>query len=277
MAEGYLILQARTAHEALPLSGVRIQILDGKGQVVYDLTTDESGDAGSVSLTTLERSLSLNPDYSGAVYVSYYVTAQKEGFNSIYISGIPIYEGETAIQPLVLVPMQADQRSPVWTEIVIGKPAVATQEGHFQPGPKEEEEPQILRHVVIPNPITVHLGSPSSWAADVQVSFPDYIKNVASSEIYPTWPEAALRANIYAIITFALNRVFTEWWRSHGSFGVRNPEADDGHLRGDFDPFDQPVYQHALAGVVRPAENLPPGCGKPLNRRRSALGVRSVW
>ena len=68
----------------------------------------------------------------------------------------------------------------------------------------------------IPETITVHLGTPDSEAENVTLSFPDYIKNVASSEIYPTWPEAALRANIYAQITFALNRVFTEWYRSRG-------------------------------------------------------------
>ncbi len=68
----------------------------------------------------------------------------------------------------------------------------------------------------IPETITVHLGTPDSAAQNVTLSFPDYIKNVASSEIYPTWPEASLRANIYAQITFALNRVFTEWYRSRG-------------------------------------------------------------
>lgn len=68
----------------------------------------------------------------------------------------------------------------------------------------------------IPETITVHLGRPDADAMNVEVPFADYIKNVASSEIYPTWPEAALRANIYAIITFALNRIYTEWYRSRG-------------------------------------------------------------
>ncbi|MBQ8926775.1 MAG: peptidoglycan-binding protein [Oscillospiraceae bacterium] len=68
----------------------------------------------------------------------------------------------------------------------------------------------------IPKTITVHLGAPDESAADVTVPFPEYIKNVASSEIYPTWPENALRANIYAIVSFALNRVYTEWYRSRG-------------------------------------------------------------
>lgn len=68
----------------------------------------------------------------------------------------------------------------------------------------------------IPETITVHMGAPSSDAENITVSFPNYIKNVASSEIYPTWPENALRANIYAIVTFALNRIYTEWYRAKG-------------------------------------------------------------
>lgn len=68
----------------------------------------------------------------------------------------------------------------------------------------------------IPETISVHLGNPASPAENITISFPEYIKNVASSEIYPTWPESALRANIYAIVTFALNRIYTEWYRSRG-------------------------------------------------------------
>ena len=80
----------------------------------------------------------------------------------------------------------------------------------------------------IPENITVHLGPPDSSAANVTVPFSDYIKNVASSEIYPTWPEAALRANILAQITFALNRICTEYYRSRGySFDITNSTAID--------------------------------------------------
>lgn len=68
----------------------------------------------------------------------------------------------------------------------------------------------------IPETITVHLGAPDSNAPNVTVSFPSYIKNVASSEIYPTWPESSLRANIYVIVSYALNRIYTEWYRSRG-------------------------------------------------------------
>ena len=74
----------------------------------------------------------------------------------------------------------------------------------------------VKSYVAVPEFITVHLGPPDSAAENVTVSFPEYIKNVASSEIYPTWPEDAIRANIYAQVTFALNRIFTEWYRSRG-------------------------------------------------------------
>ena len=80
----------------------------------------------------------------------------------------------------------------------------------------------------IPQRITVHLGSPSSNATNVTVPFSDYVKNVASSEIYPTWDESALRANILAIVSFALNRVYTEFYRSRGyDFDITNSTAYD--------------------------------------------------
>lgn len=81
---------------------------------------------------------------------------------------------------------------------------------------------------VIPETITVHLGPPDSAAQNVTVGFADYVKNVASSEIYPTWPENALRANIYAIISYALNRVYTEYYPSRGyDFDITNSTAID--------------------------------------------------
>ena len=80
----------------------------------------------------------------------------------------------------------------------------------------------------VPQRIVVHLGPPDSVAYNVSVTFPDYIKNVASSEIFPTWPEAALRANIYAQISFAMNRVFVEWYRSRGyDFDITNSTQYD--------------------------------------------------
>ena len=80
----------------------------------------------------------------------------------------------------------------------------------------------------VPQNITVHLGPPTANAANVTVSFSDYVKNVASSEIYPTWDESALRANIFAIVSFALNRVYTEFYRSRGyDFDITSSTAYD--------------------------------------------------
>ena len=86
--------------------------------------------------------------------------------------------------------------------------------------------PEILPY--IPESITVHLGAPDASAANVRVPFVDYVKNVASSEIYPTWDESALTANILAIISFALNRVYTEFYRSRGyDFDITSSTAID--------------------------------------------------
>lgn len=92
---------------------------------------------------------------------------------------------------------------------------------------------------VIPESITVHLGPPDSNAENVTLSFPDYIKNVASSEIYPTWPESAIRANIYAQISFALNRVFTGFYRAQGyDFDITNSTARDQSFVNGRDIFE---------------------------------------
>ncbi len=86
----------------------------------------------------------------------------------------------------------------------------------------------------IPRTITVHLGAPDQAAENVTVSFPDYVKNVASSEIYPTWEPAAIRANVLAIVSFALNRVYTEFYPSRGyDFQITSTTAyDQKFIRG---------------------------------------------
>ncbi|MDE7417446.1 MAG: peptidoglycan-binding protein [Lachnospiraceae bacterium] len=236
MAIGYLTVQARTAHDAVPMDNVNIQILDDTKNIIYNMTTDRNGEIQAVPLETIDKSFSQNQYYTGIPYVSYSVFAQKAGFDTISVLDIPILEGETAILPIALVPMQERQGSPKNTEIYVGKPAVAMQ------GTRDQESspitPYVLRQVVIPNPITVHMGAPTASASNVQVSFPDYVKNVASSEIYPTWPEASLRANIYAIITFALNRVYTEWYRSRGyNFDITNSPAYDQYF-----VYGRPIY-----------------------------------
>lgn len=236
MAIGYLTIQARTAHDALPLSGASVRILNTQGASVYELTTDENGDTHAIPLETLDKSFSLSPYYSGIPYTSYNVLVRASGFNSLYVADNPIYDGERAVLPVSAIPMQERQRSPIQAVIYVGAPAVSLT------GARSQEEPSgtpyILRQVVIPDPITIHLGAPSAAAANVQVSFPDYVKNVASSEIYPTWPAAALTANIYAIITFALNRIYTEWYRSRNyEFDITNSPAYDQYF-----VYGRPIY-----------------------------------
>lgn len=102
MAIGYLMMQARTAHDAVPLSGVQISILDDEQNHVYDLTTDENGETRSVSLETVDKSYSQNENFTGTPYVTYNVLAQAEGFNALYVSDIPIFDGELAVLPLSL-------------------------------------------------------------------------------------------------------------------------------------------------------------------------------
>ena len=97
----------------------------------------------------------------------------------------------------------------------------------------------------IPTSITVHLGRPDENAENITLPFTDYIKNVASSEIYPTWPESALRANIYAIITFALNRIYTEWYPSRGyNFDITNSTAFDQAFKKDRDIFENISFKY---------------------------------
>ncbi|MDE5950064.1 MAG: hypothetical protein K2H12_00590, partial [Acetatifactor sp.] len=88
MAIGYLIIQARTANDAIPLSGVQIRVMDDQERSIYNLTTDESGETEKVALETLDASLSLEPDFPGTPFISYDVLALADGFNSVHIVGI---------------------------------------------------------------------------------------------------------------------------------------------------------------------------------------------
>ena len=143
MATGYLIVQARTAQDALPLRGVQIWIMDAGERHVLHVTTDESGETELIALETLDRTLSLDPGYDGIPYTGYDVLAFAEGFQVIHITGIPILEDETAIQPLAFIPMRKDQRTTDVTEITIGPPAVSMRGMRSQPG--SDINPLVLR------------------------------------------------------------------------------------------------------------------------------------
>ncbi len=170
MAIGYLLVQARTAHGAVPISGVQVRIQDSAGRPVYELTTDENGETPMVSLETVDKSLSLDSGYSGEPYKSYEVFAGVRGFLPVHVSGVAVFEGERAVLTLALVPEGKEDGQvggggrQSMMEITIGKPAVAMEGERHQEGPLSSA--YVLRYVVIPNPITVHLGSPASQAAN---------------------------------------------------------------------------------------------------------------
>ena len=109
MAIGYLRIQARTAQDAVPLEGTRVWVLDDEENVLYRLVTDESGETQEVSLETLDGSYSQDPDYSGKPYSEYGVIVDAEGFESVSVEDIPIFEGETAVLPVLLAPLQGSQ------------------------------------------------------------------------------------------------------------------------------------------------------------------------
>ncbi len=115
--------------------------------------------------------------------------------------------------------------------------------------------------VTVPSYITVHLGAPGEEAENITVPFIDYIKNVASSELYPTWPENALRANIHAIVSVAMNRIFTEWYRSRGyNFDITSSTQYDQSFvygRGTYEPINQIVDEIFSQYIVREGQVQP--------------------
>ncbi|MBQ8203990.1 MAG: peptidoglycan-binding protein [Clostridia bacterium] len=133
---------------------------------------------------------------------------------------------------------------------------------------------------VIPQNITVHLGAPDSPAENVTVPFDYYIKNVASNEIYPTWPENALRANIYAIISYALNRIYTEWYRSRGyDFDITNTTAFDQAFNKDGEVFDNIslIVDEIFNDYIARQGNIEPLFAQFCNGTTSTCAGLSQW
>ena len=133
---------------------------------------------------------------------------------------------------------------------------------------------------VIPETITVHLGLPNSPAENVTVSFTDYVKNVASSEIYPTWDESALRANILAIMSYALNRVYTEYYRSRGyDFDITNTTARDQAFvngRSYFENISR-LVDEMVGSYIRRVGSVEPLAAKFCNGTTSTCDGLSQW
>lgn len=226
-----LTFQLYTGREAFPVEGATVTVTNPATGNAVRQTTDGSGRTPPLRLSAPPRQQSLNCAFQGVPYSSYDAQVEAPGFNPVTIRGIQMFSGQDSFLPLEMTPrpIGRDQLLPV--EFDIPPNALLTVPDRQPVGPEEEEEDtgRVLTSVYIPRYITVHLGAPTnSSAQNVTVDFAYYIKNVASSEIYPTWPENALRANIYAQISFALNRVFTEWYPSRGySFQITNHTGYD--------------------------------------------------
>ena len=250
MPIGTLQIFTSLADEAKPLSNVIIRIYKDKdGVIIYDehFITDLEGLSPIIPLETVNRDLSLNEDNRERPYETYNVECSLEDYTTELIQNVQIFQDELSTLPINLVPDRERVRDKNISLIVdhhlltnYGKSDISndtTRIRDCEPDYRLIEEEQlktperidfVLRGVVIPTKIRVHLGRPSAKAEDVTVDFPYYIKNVCSSEIYPTWPTEALLANIHAQVSLALNRVYTEWYRSKGyDFDITNNTAFD--------------------------------------------------
>ena len=211
-----------------PVAGATVNIsYPGQTNAIEQLTTDASGQTGTIELTTPPVEYSLEPE-STQPYSEYTLTISAPGYETAVINNTPLLSGETAVQPVQLVPLETAP-----SDIVI--PA-HTLYGEYPPKiPEDEIKPVsesgeiVLSRVVIPETIVVHTGPPGdAGAKNYYVPYKDYIKNVASSEIYATWPESTITANVLAIMSFTLNRVYTEWYRNKGfNFTITNSTAYD--------------------------------------------------
>lgn len=227
---GSLQLSVINESNYTPVENATIQIADtgNPENIIEELTTDNSGQTSTIELPTPPLAYSLEAG-SAQPYSEYNFTIQAEGYTELTISGAQILSGTKALQNIRLTPQTP----------TLGRPIVVpphTLYGDFPPKIAEAEIKDlsesgevVLSRVVIPETVIVHDGPPSDRSArNYYVPFKEYIKNVASSEIYATWPESTIIANCLAIISFTLNRVFTEWYRNKGyDFTITSSTAYD--------------------------------------------------
>lgn len=215
----------------IPGAVVSISYTGDPDSPLETLITDESGQTETVSLDAPPRGLSLSPDIIAQPYSEYNIHVTAEGFEPVLVSGSEILAGEFSLQTIRMNPLNVTEEE----EKVVIIPA-HTLFGEYPPKiPEEEIKPMpdtgeiVLSRVVIPEYIIVHDGVPEDpTARNYWVRYKDYIKNVASSEIYSTWPESAIYANILVIQSFTLNRVYTEWYRGRGyDFTITSSTAYD--------------------------------------------------
>ncbi len=214
----------------IPNASITISYTGEPGSTIETLTTDSSGQTDPVTLNAPPLEYSLTPN-SPMPYSEYTLTVNAPGYEPVTISGVEVLPEVTAMQNIEMIPTETSQEES--ETIVIPD---HTLYGDYPPKiPEDEIKPMdesgeiVLSRVVIPEYIIVHDGVPSdTTAGNYYVRYRDYIKNVVSSEIYATWPESAIYANTLAIMSFTLNRVYTEWYRNKGyNFTITSSTAYD--------------------------------------------------
>lgn len=231
-SRGFLQVNVVNMENNFPIRNATISI-SYKGEpdnTVEELTTDSSGQTEDIELSAPPLEYSLEPS-DNQPYSEYNLTISAPGYKTEVISGTEILPDATAIQPVRLEPV--GDTEPVENPIVIPD---HTLYGNYPPKIAEPEiqpvnEPGeiVLSRVVVPQTVVVHDGVPTDpTAPNYYVPYRDYIKNVASSEIYATWPQTTITANVLAIMSFTLNRVYTEHYRNRGyDFTITSSTAFD--------------------------------------------------
>lgn len=227
---GRLEIRVNARIQARPVSGARVTVsYTGDPQnVIEELITDGDGRTETLDLATPPLEYSLEPNVNQP-YSEYTVKVEAEGYEPVEVTGSELLSGEQSVQQVDLEPAEgaafADVTIPDHT--LFGEYPEKIPESEIKPTGESGEI--VLSRVVIPEYVVVHDGAPTdSTARDYYVRYRDYIKNVACSEIYATWPDTAIRANILAIMSFTLNRVYTEWYRNKGyDFTITSSTAYD--------------------------------------------------
>ncbi len=233
MEYGKLNFQITSSNTNRPLEDVNIRIVNENEPTttVAQTKTNADGQIEDIELEAPPVEYSMEPS-ANKPYSEYTLYIDAPGYESVEIGGAEIFSGETAIQNLSLLPIS--ENNPGSAELFVIPDH--TLWGDYPPKIAEDEikpidnrDEIVLSRVVIPEYIVVHDGPPNdSNATNYYVKYKDYIKNVASSEIYSTWPEATIQANVLAIQSFTLNRVYTEWYRNKGyNFTITSSTAYD--------------------------------------------------
>lgn len=235
MAQGYLQVDVVSDANSFPVQDADIVVArtEEPDEIIEETRTNSSGQTENLPLDAPPLELSLSPEETERPYAEYTIRITAPGFEPFVVSGTEVLADVTAIQGIRLRPL-SNVSAGEQTEIV--KIPDHTLYGDYLPKIAESEiKPVIetgeivLSRVVVPQTVVVHDGVPTNAsAANYYVPYRDYIKNVASSEIYATWPRSAIVANVLAIMSFTLNRVYTEWYRNQGyDFTITSSTAYD--------------------------------------------------